>query len=125
MDKRRTILVVDDETALARTYDRILSRKGFDVVLADSYESAVAALEEKPIDLVITDLALPGKNGIELMRTIREDKRWSELPIIAQSGFGQQMQKEVLALMPLRLFQKPVPMDELVEIIEAAFNPND
>jgi DNA-binding NtrC family response regulator len=66
------LLIVEDEETLCDSLQRVLSRDGYDVDAATSAESALKNIEETAYDLIITDIILPGIDGIELLRRIRE-----------------------------------------------------
>jgi DNA-binding response OmpR family regulator len=69
----RTILLVDDEASERERMRRPLRAAGFQVIVAKDYDTAVAVFQQCPeeVDLLVTDLALPGKNGYELGLTLR------------------------------------------------------
>ena len=70
--ERETILVVDDETGIRELIRKILSREGYRVLEAGSAEDGLAAARGQKIDLVITDVMLPGINGPELARRMQQ-----------------------------------------------------
>jgi len=61
------ILIVDDEENVCLLFKRILDKEGYEVECAASGEDALAKLEHRPFDLVITDLKMPGMDGLELL----------------------------------------------------------
>ena len=85
MDKSR-ILVVDDDGVIREGLKRIFAAEGFDVAIFASGEAAVAALQKERFDLVVTDLKMPGMNGIEVMKAIRVLQ--PEVPIIIITGYA-------------------------------------
>ena len=100
--------------------------KGFNVLTALTYNDAVTCLEEKTVNLVITDLAMPEKSGLDLLQMLHDHEQYRDVPVIAQSGFGSQMSEQVLALQPVRLFQKPVDFNELLWTVRDTLNlPQD
>jgi len=110
----KTILIVDDDAGLTRVYRRILEKEGFTVVTAESAAGAWDILDRQSIDLCITDLAMPGVNGLDFLQKIRKDPRFHNLRVIVQSGFAEETQRAITAFHPLRIFQKPVSIDELL-----------
>jgi signal transduction histidine kinase/ActR/RegA family two-component response regulator len=82
------ILVADDESALAQATSLYLTRLGYRVTAVHSANEALTAFGQQPggIDLVITDLTMPGMNGIDLTNALHGVR--PELPIILASGFG-------------------------------------
>jgi len=81
------VLVVDDDPGVGELVRAMLALEGFDVTLAGSDEAAMQALEARPFDLVITDLLMPGRSGLETISGIR--RRDAALPILAISGGGR------------------------------------
>ena len=67
-----TVLIVDDERTLARAVKAFLIESGYEAEVAPDAEQALALLESLRPDVVVSDLRLPGMNGIELLRRIRE-----------------------------------------------------
>ncbi len=82
----RTILVVDDEPSVAKIIQRMIEKEGHKVVLASNGFEALDTFETHNIDLVITDLKMPGMDGVELIKQIR--KIDNELEIIVITGYG-------------------------------------
>ncbi len=79
------ILVVDDETDLLATYERLLRRKGYRVVATGSCREGLAIIEREPLALVISDLRLSDGDGLELVRAARGTP--TSTPAIVVSGF--------------------------------------
>jgi two-component system KDP operon response regulator KdpE len=84
------ILVVDDERPIRRFLRAALTTQGYGVVEAGSGEDALAAVPTIRPDLIILDLGLPGRNGIEITKQIRE---WSHTPIVILSVRGHDEDK--------------------------------
>ncbi len=82
----RTILIVDDEAGIRETLETLLELEGYAVELAIDGEAGLSRIAARPYDLVLLDLALPGRNGIEILRAIRE--RAPELPVIMLTAYG-------------------------------------
>ena len=82
------ILCVDDEDVNLRLLETILVRNGFDVVCATSGTDALLKIKSQPIDLVISDVTMPGMDGINLCRKVKEDPRHSDIPIIMVTGLA-------------------------------------
>jgi len=85
MNKGARILVVDDEREIRRCLELSLEERGFTVIAAESGERALDLLQQRPADVAIIDLLLPGMDGLELTQKIR---KWSTLPIIFLSAIG-------------------------------------
>jgi len=76
------ILVVDDEARNRDLLDRWLTREGFQVTLAISGEEALLQIGDKDFDLVLLDIMMPGKSGLEVLTLMRERHSAAELPVI-------------------------------------------
>ena len=85
MSKHR-VLVVDDEANMRRVLEIMLSRRGYRTLSAEDGRQALAMVQEHPVDLVISDLRMPGMNGIELLRELR--KQGNDLPLIIITAQG-------------------------------------
>lgn len=80
------VLILDDEESLRQVLCDVFQEAGYEVIPADGGESGMRLFVEAPTELVITDLIMPGKEGIETIRDIRH--RSVEVKIIAISGRG-------------------------------------
>jgi CheY-like chemotaxis protein len=72
---REKILVVDDEETLRNLAKEVLSEEGYQVTLASSSEEALEKFKQDSFDLVIADLRMPGMDGIELLKRIKESNK--------------------------------------------------
>ena len=82
----QVILLVDDEPAQRLVLAGFLRKRGFDVVQAGTSEDALAELSARTIDLVLTDLRMPGASGIDLLEGSRRIN--PEVPVIVTTAFG-------------------------------------
>ncbi|KAB8142414.1 response regulator [Chloroflexia bacterium SDU3-3] len=83
-----TILVVDDHSPNQRLLSFILEQNHFSVVTALNGVQALERLEESPVDLVVTDLSMPKMDGLTLMKHVRTDERYKQLPIVVLTASG-------------------------------------
>lgn len=81
-----TILVVDDEVRLADVLTAALQDLGYRALAADSAKGALSLLDQEQVDLVLTDLRLPGMDGRALMGEVRQ--RWPEIPVVIITAFA-------------------------------------
>ncbi|HZW08959.1 MAG TPA: sigma-54 dependent transcriptional regulator [Phycisphaerales bacterium] len=80
------ILVVDDAAATREILERNLRAEGYEVRTAPGVAEALAVLGREPVDLVVTDLRMPGADGLELVRHIRQHHRWTGVVMV--TGFA-------------------------------------
>lgn len=80
------ILVVDDEASVRKMVTNMIASVGYEVIEASSGAEAYDACKEASIDLIITDVVMPDKNGIDLIMEVKEE--YPNLPVIAISGGG-------------------------------------
>jgi len=85
MDKKR-ILIVDDELLILRIISDILSKEGYEVKTAINFHNASQLLEEEKFDVVISDIRMPEKSGIDLLEHVRNIN--SDIPVILMTGFA-------------------------------------
>ena len=85
MSRKIKVLMVDDEAQFRATTERILTRRGFDTLLAGSGEEAIDKLNENP-DVVVLDIKMPGMDGHATLREIKNRK--PDLPVIMLTGHG-------------------------------------
>ncbi|MBW2270107.1 MAG: sigma-54-dependent Fis family transcriptional regulator [Deltaproteobacteria bacterium] len=83
---KSTVLVVDDEELYRRALERILKRVGYEVVTARDASEALAIVSSQPVDLVLSDVQMPGINGLELVRQLKDAV--PDLPCIVITGYG-------------------------------------
>jgi DNA-binding NtrC family response regulator len=80
------ILIIDDEAAIRESLETLLGLEGYTVDTAENGDQGLERIAEQPFDLVLLDLALPGRNGLEILTVIRD--RQPNLPVIMITAFG-------------------------------------
>jgi DNA-binding NtrC family response regulator len=106
------ILVVDDEPAIRRLLTFNLQRRGFRVDEAETGEAALAAIERRPCELVLLDMALPGISGMEVLRRIRQSG--AGVPVIVLTAHGSvENAVEAMKLGAFDFLSKPIEMERL------------
>ena len=119
----RTILVVEDEMKIARLVRDYLEHAGFDVTIAGDGEAALASARGSKPDLVILDLGLPGKDGLDVTRELR---RTSNVPIVMLTARGDESDRIVgLELGADDYVVKPFSPKELVARVRAVLRRTD
>ncbi len=118
MHTRPHILVVDDEPQITRVLRTSLNAQGYEIRVANDGEAALEIVKDFAPDLVITDLAMPNMNGIELCRRLR---KMSQVPILILSVRGEERSKiEALDSGADDYVTKPFSTGELLARIRAA-----
>jgi len=80
------VLVVDDDPVVRKSFDRVLSSKGYAVITAENGEEALRKLNEEKYDLVYTDIRMPGMSGLEVAEEVKARKPWT--PVVIITGYG-------------------------------------
>jgi two-component system response regulator HydG len=81
-----TILLVDDEVAHLKTLERVFAKEGYDVLTAENGDEALDVIRQEPVHLVITDLKMPGTDGMELLQLVQTVR--PEAEVILMTAFG-------------------------------------
>jgi len=92
MTALRKVLVVDDDPAVRKSFDRVLSGKGYAVITAESGEEALRKLNEEKYDLVYSDIRMPGMSGLEVAEKVRARRPWT--PVVIITGYGTDIAEE-------------------------------
>jgi len=118
----RCILVVDDEDSIRRSLAGILADEGFEVALAEDGERALACLGEDPSpDLVLLDVAMPGRDGLDVLEELRS--RYPALPVVMMSGHGTiETAVKATRLGAYDFIEKPLSLEKLLLTIEHALD---
>jgi two-component system alkaline phosphatase synthesis response regulator PhoP len=112
-----TVLVVEDEMEIARVVRDYLANAGFEVIVVGDGSSAVASVRSAKPDLMILDLGLPGRDGLDVAREVR---RWSQTPIVILTARGDESDRIVgLELGADDYVVKPFSPKELVARVRA------
>jgi len=120
------ILIIDDDNIIRRMLCRMVSKAGYEVLDAADGQAGIELFRENEIDLVITDLIMPEKEGIEMIMELKTD--FPDVKIIAMSGGAKMGPEEYLqmadALGAQRTLKKPIDRDDLLGAIEEILTPS-
>ena len=113
------VLIVDDETEIRESLQTLLEMEGYTVETAGSGEDGLIRIGEHPFDLILLDLALPGRNGLEILSEIRAHD--SRLPVIMITAYGT-VENAVRAMQAgaANFVQKPWDNEKLLADVRAA-----
>jgi DNA-binding response OmpR family regulator len=117
----KTILLVEDDKPLSNACAQILTRAGYSVITADNGDMAVATFQLTPVDLLVVDMFLPGKDGYEVIDACRRIR--PTVPILGMSGGGGFAEpygllhgaRELGAMVTIA---KPFAQSELLQVVE-------
>jgi len=114
--KKHRVLIIDDELG-PRESLRILLKKQYDVLTADSVSRGIELLRDLNPDVVVSDIRMPGVNGIEGLKLIREIN--SEVPVIMLTGYGAlETAQEAIRLGANDYMKKPFDANDMLNIIK-------
>ncbi len=113
------VLVVDDERGLRKSISVFIERNGHHVLVAEDVPTAVDIIKNSEVDVIVSDIVLPGQSGIDLLQYVHDN--CSDIPVIMISG--EPTIKSTVRSMRLGAFDflaKPVPGKDLCQIVEQA-----
>ena len=110
------LLVVDDESIVGKRLKQVFSKIGFEVETYTEAAPAMAAMAEKPFDIVVTDLKMEGMDGMEVLKRVREMNPRTQVIII--TGYASPATAELAEQQGVFEFlAKPFRLDELKQVI--------
>lgn len=113
-----TILVVDDEKPYCEVMEQILSLRDYQVHTANDVDEALATLEGCRPDLILLDVMLPRINGFQLVRTLRSDPCFADIPIVMVTAkVTSENHEEAISSGAAGYLCKPFTIDELFQTI--------
>ena len=114
------ILVIDDETIVHESCNRILTEEGYTIDSAYTGQEGFSKIEQESYDLVITDLKMPGISGMEALKKIKDDN--PDIGIIMITGYSTaETAVEAMKLGAFDYLPKPFTPDELITVVSKAF----
>src|SRR3977135_1121174 len=120
----RTLLVADDDPGLRESLERTLTREGYRVLLASDGRAALERLQDSAIDLIVTDLKMPGLTGLELLRAAKAIA--PDVDVILLTAFGT-VEEAVKAMKDgaYDFLTKPFRREQLIKLIDKALERRD
>jgi CheY-like chemotaxis protein len=110
---RNKVLVVDDDPVVGRSFDRVLSEKGYVVSTALDGQEALNKLGREEYDVVFTDIKMPGMDGLEVANRIKERRPW--LPVVIITGYGTAANEARAAAAGVSGFMRKPLSPEMIE----------
>ena len=121
VEKIKSILVVDDEKDICDLLSIELTDQGFNFFIAHSVTDAVRILKNSSVDLVISDIRMPQKSGIELLKELRLDQK--QLPVVFMTGFSDITEADAMRMGASAVVAKPFEMSDMVRVCADILNP--
>ena len=115
MNTKPQVLVIDDDAVVGRSFDRVLSQKGYDVSTALSGEEAMKDIENTDYDVVFTDIKMPGMDGIEVAERIKAQCPWT--PVVVITGYGTEENEARASVLGVSGFVRKPLTPEMIESI--------
>ena len=117
----RTVLVVEDDFDTLHPLAELLRLKGYTVSTATEAELGLSVARQQQPDLIITDIALPGKSGLHFIGAVRKDEQLKATPIIVISGCGPMIMVEAEAAGANCCLEKPISIELFWAAIDQVF----
>ena len=119
--KKPVVLCIDDAPANLKLLENILVPRGYEVVCAADGPTGLLQIESRHIDLVLLDLMMPGMDGLQVSRNIKDNKKYMNIPIVILTAYtGVESYIESLHGEVFAYLHKPFKTDDLVKIVRAA-----
>jgi len=115
MKTSQKVLVVDDDAVVGRSFDRVLSEKGYSVTTALSGQEALNKIGRKDYDVVFTDIKMPGMDGLEVAKRIRDKCPWT--PVVIVTGYGTTANEAQAKVLGVSGFVRKPLTPEIIEAI--------
>lgn len=115
MNTKPQVLVIDDDAVVGRSFDRVLSRKGYEVSTALTGEEGLKNIESTEYDVVFTDIKMPGMDGLEVAERIKAKCPWT--PVVVITGYGTEENEAEASLLGVNGFVHKPLTPEIIESI--------
>jgi CheY-like chemotaxis protein len=119
------ILVVDDDPDVVEYLSSFLEDEGYEVGAATDGRSALAEVERSRPDVILIDVMLPGRSGLDLLVCLRRDPRWAGIPLVLVTGDDSVLKDDCRSYLgshrdvrgPDHVFGKPMDRDTLLSVL--------
>jgi DNA-binding NtrC family response regulator len=115
MNTKLQVLVIDDDAVVGRSFDRVLSEKGYQVSTALNGEQALETMQNKEFDVVFTDIKMPGMDGLEVTERIKARCPWT--PVVVITGYGTQANEVRASVLGANGFVRKPLTPEMIESV--------
>jgi two-component system, OmpR family, response regulator VicR len=116
----RTVLLVEDDKYICKAYREGLEREGFEVTVAYDGNEALERVKNSVPDVILLDIAMPGKNGFEVLEELRMSLATKEVPVVILSNLGQDSDVKKATELGATdyLIKANYPMKEVIEKVK-------
>jgi DNA-binding response OmpR family regulator len=123
MNKPTRILVADDDPSILRLLQLNFELEGYEVSTASDGEEALAKARASSPDVVVLDVMMPGMDGWEVCRRLKEDETMRDVPVILLTALGQEQERRHgLAVGASEYVMKPFDPDRLVQMVKGTLS---
>jgi len=119
VSRLRTIVIVDDEEDILDVLSLSLEGKDWTVLAFQSAKEALAYIERHAVDVVLSDVRMPGMSGVELFRQVRAKQ--PQLPFLLMTGFSA-VDQPLLTAVPCQVLSKPFELAHLHKVLAETIN---
>ena len=121
MRTKTRVLIIDDEEIVRRGFSRILAGGDHYVETAGSGDEALQEMETHPFDVVLLDLRMPGMDGMQVLKTIKN--RWPDCEVIVVTGYATiETAKEAIRVGANNYLAKPTDPEDVIRVTGEAMN---
>ena len=120
----KRVLLVDDELSSAEVLALVLAGEGYEVTVAADARQAMARLDDAAPDLLVADFMMPGMNGADLARVIRERPRFRDIPVLLISGAPESALKAYKPRYDAFL-RKPFGLEQFLQVLQELRRPRN
>ena len=119
----KKILLIDDDALVLKTIRKLLALEGYELFESKCADEALELVKKKTFDLVITDIRMPGLNGMQMLEKMREDQKNKNLPVILITGYANEdAPLEAFRLNAADYILKPFNGDQLLASVRRIFD---
>ncbi|MBO0860192.1 MAG: response regulator [Chloracidobacterium sp.] len=118
--RRLNVLLVEDDDGARVLYTYMLAVAGYKVNCVRNGLEAFAEIQVNRPDLIVTDIAMPVFSGLDLIRAVRSNDEFADLPVVAITSFGENIREQARAAGATDAIDKPTDIARMREVIEAA-----
>ena len=115
MNAKRHVLVIDDDAVVGRSFDRVLTEKGYEVDTALNGEEGLKDIESQDYDVIFTDIKMPGMDGLEVAERIKARCPWT--PVVVITGYGTEESEARAHVLGVNGFVRKPLTPEMIESI--------